>query len=135
MQGGLHLLGAGRQLDAGDSSIGVVRHNDGVIAGGTSQSSTISSLLHELQHQAPSASVAAKSTHCKLATMKGGGERTYLLNVADDGSLGHLADGLDVADCQRGLLPAVDKLHAAHMWCQWLSPPPSSTESPVQPCS
>jgi hypothetical protein len=32
-----------------------------------------------------------------------------LLNVADDGSLGALSDGDDVADCERGFLSAVDE--------------------------
>lgn len=38
---------------------------------------------------------------------------TYLLDVADDGTLGHVADGLHVADGQRRLLAAVQELWAA----------------------
>ena len=51
--------------------------------------------------------VAGSASH--LAAVAG-----LLLEVGDDGSLGHLADGHDVADRQLGLLAAVDELAGVH---------------------
>ena len=42
------------------------------------------------------------------------GSCTDLLDVADDGSLGHLSNGLNVANAQRCLLTGVDELTAVH---------------------
>lgn len=39
----------------------------------------------------------------------------HLLHAAHDGTLGHLAQGLHVADGQAGLLAAVQELHAPHI--------------------
>mmetsp|Transcript_20562 Transcript_20562/g.51228 ORF Transcript_20562/g.51228 Transcript_20562/m.51228 type:complete len:223 (-) Transcript_20562:57-725(-) len=71
------LLGAGGELDAGEPGVGVVRHQDAVLAGRLGQHAAVAELL---------------------------------LHVADDGSLGHDADGQHVANHQLRLLPAVDEL-------------------------
>mmetsp|Transcript_38741 Transcript_38741/g.84285 ORF Transcript_38741/g.84285 Transcript_38741/m.84285 type:complete len:269 (+) Transcript_38741:107-913(+) len=79
--GGNDLLGAGGELDAGDVSVGVVGHDDGVVAGGAGE--------------------AAAVTHLRL-------------EVADDGTLGHGADGQHVADSEDSLLTAVQELTSVH---------------------
>eukprot|EP00208_Stichococcus_sp_RCC1054_P002233 CAMPEP_0206134926 /NCGR_PEP_ID=MMETSP1473-20131121/314_1 /ASSEMBLY_ACC=CAM_ASM_001109 /TAXON_ID=1461547 /ORGANISM="Stichococcus sp, Strain RCC1054" /LENGTH=266 /DNA_ID=CAMNT_0053526571 /DNA_START=2195 /DNA_END=2996 /DNA_ORIENTATION=+ len=76
-----HLLGAGRQLDAGDTSVGVVRHHDAVVPGRTRQAAAVTRLL---------------------------------LHVADDSTLGHVTDRLDVADVQRRPLASVQELARVH---------------------
>lgn len=40
--------------------------------------------------------------------------KTNLLHVADNGTLGHVTDGLGVTDVQSGLLAAVDELFRAN---------------------
>lgn len=48
--GGEDLLGAGGELHAGDISVGVVSHNDGVVAGGAGKAATVTNLLRTCQH-------------------------------------------------------------------------------------
>lgn len=40
----------------------------------------------------------------------------YLFHIADDGSLRHLPNGLDVANGQGRLLSGIDRLHRARMF-------------------
>ena len=47
----------------------------------------------------------------QLSTSSVGLSLPHLFNIADDGPFGHLANGLDVANRERRLLPAVDELH------------------------
>ena len=48
------------------------------------------------------------------STRNGAAVGQLVLDVADDGTLGHLADGQDVADGQLGLVPAVEELTGAN---------------------
>merc|ERR1719199_810533 len=75
------LLGAGGELDAGDVRVGVVGHDDGVVAGAARKVAAVANLR---------------------------------LEVADDGTLGHGADGQHVANGENGLLTAVQELTGVH---------------------
>lgn len=75
------LLGTGGKLDTGLALIGVVADDGNVVAGGTTQSATVTNLL---------------------------------LDVRDDGTLGHGAQGQNVTDSQVGVLAGVDELASVH---------------------
>ena len=75
--GGDGLLGAGGELDAGETSVGVVGDDDAVLAGSLGEDATVTELR---------------------------------LHVADDSTLGHVANGKNVAHNELRLLTAVEEL-------------------------
>lgn len=81
-------------------------HNDGVVTGGASQSAAIASLLRGASQFVRSTTGSAYVHELLRRALL-----TNLLDVAHNGTLRHLAQGLHVAHGQDGLLAAVHELH------------------------
>ena len=69
------------------------------------------------QHLSPKSAPAQRKELSDLHSVRGTGStadfcmRAHLLNIADDSTLWHLTNGLDVSDGESGLLSGIDCLH------------------------